>query len=196
MPTSETLASRGAALLHAQCWLWGQDLRSPRGDLLRAVGLERHAIEGARSHRTYYVEQLPAQFAVAWSGGLLFGDGSGTLFFPRLRFSPARLGDIRSPGDLGNLNARLGAPPALADTPGLEAATHAAIEWLATYEQRAAILAGVEWRARCAEVWADTEARAHELAAGMGVEYPPLPPLPSTGLEGAWRDLAGALVAG
>ena len=183
------MTNRAAELLHAQCWLWGQDLRSPVGDLLAACGLESRAIAGARSHRRYYVESLTAgRFAAAWSGGLFFGDGGGALFFPRLRFTPAAITHIQSADDLGNLNACLGAPPADADA-RVETLTRAAIDWLAGYETRVVHLAGAEWRARCAEVWAETEAQAVQLAASLGVEYAPLPPLPAAGLGEPWHDL-------
>ena len=202
------LSQSGARLLHAQCWLWGQDLHSPAGDLLRAVGPERGERESAPAHRTYYVDRLEGgRFAVAWSGGLLFGDPSLTgnsgdaLLFPRLRFAPIALDDVRAPPDVRDLDARLRvggatAPPATGDTsgldvPGLDARIRAAIAWLASYEDRAVAIAGADWRARCAAVWAETEVQARTLAAAEGVEYTPLPPLPRAGLAGAWRDLAG-----
>ena len=186
----------GARLLHAQCWLWGQDLHSPAGDLLRASGLERREREGAPAHRTYYVDRLEGgRFAVAWSGGLLFGGPAGALLFPRLRFAPILLEDVRAPEHARDLDTRLGAgggaaSPAAHDTPGLDARVHAAIAWLASYEERAVALAGPAWRARCAAVWADTEAQARALAAAEGVGYTPLPAIPPEGLAEAWRDLA------
>jgi hypothetical protein len=188
------VVSSGAELLHAQCWLWGQDLNSPHGDLLRASGLERSSFEGARSHRSYYRARLADdRFVLAWGGGLLFGDGSGSLFFPRLRFDPTRLDEVRSLDGVPDLNVVHNRPdhvPAR-DDPLIPAA----LGWLAAYERDIPRHAGTAWRIECARRWSEIEEGARVVAASVGVAYEPLPSLPPDGLAEPWRALSAQLSA-
>ncbi|MEZ4503494.1 MAG: hypothetical protein R3C39_12780 [Dehalococcoidia bacterium] len=190
----EAVVSRGVALLHAQCWLWGQDLKSPQGDLLTACGLARSVFDGARSHRSYYGGRLSdARFVVAWGGGLVFGDATGALFFPRLRFAPTRLDNVRSLEAVPDLNAVHEAAPLA--PPRDNRLVLAALEWLAVYEDEVTRIAGPRWRAECARRWAEIEEGARTAAASVSVAYEKLPPIPPDGLAESWRELAASIPA-
>jgi len=182
-----TVIARGAELLHAQCWLWGQDLRGPHGNLLETCGLEGAVFAGARSHRRYYGAHLQGgRFVVAWGGGLLFGDAAGALFFPRLLFAPVRLDDVRSLAAVPDLNSvhAAGAPVPLGDE-----LVDAALRWLAAYEDDVLRHAGPSWRSECARRWSEIEEGAQAVAASVGVAYDRLAPLPASGLAASWREL-------
>jgi len=151
--------------------------------------LERATFEGARSHRSYYGGRLPdTRFVVAWGGGLVFGDASGALFFPRLRFAPTRLDDFEARQDVPDLNAIHEA--AMLVPPRDEHLVLAALEWLAGYEDEVASIAGPVWRVECARRWAEIEEGARVAAASVDVQYEPLLPIPQHGLAESWRALA------
>lgn len=180
------LVERGAVLLHAQCWLWGQDLKSPHGDLLARFGMERATFESAVDHRRFYRAVLTGgRFVVAWGGGLMFGDADGALFFPRMTFFPRRLDEVRALDSVPDLHYVRDVEPRPLDS-GRLALVKAALTWLAEYEEDVFHRAGASWRAECSEVWSWTESEAESLAASVGVEYQPLEPLPREGLGAAW----------
>lgn len=189
-------AARGALLLHQQCWLWGQDLRSPAGNLLVAAGLHRldPPEAGRGGHRTRYGATLEGGcYVVAWSGGFAFGSEDGLLCFPRLLFQPRLLPDVQ----------RLSAVPHFAAPPLPEgdapsghtalALVVPALEWLATYEAVAVRIAGEAYRGACASEWGRIEREAERLAAAEGVTYDPLPGIPLHGLARDWWALAQML---
>ncbi len=187
------LAETAAALLHAQCWLWGQDLRSPAGDLLRASGMQYGTFDRARSHRSYYGAELErSRFVVAWSGGLVFGDAGRALFFPRLRFSPSAIRAC-SLDEVPDLNRAGALEPDALSRHDLEL-VGAALEWLACYEEGVQQLAGTGWRRECARRWEEIEEGARAVAASVDATYERLAPLPDDGLRLAWRRLARAFM--
>ena len=191
-PLDSALLEEGARLLHAQCWLWGQDIRSPSGDLLATSGLVHGRFEGARSHRSHYWARTEGgRFVVPWSGGLLFGDTGGSLFLPRLRFAPVPVG-ARSIEDVPDLNS-VGITDAAALTQHDLDLLSCAVDWLAAYEDGIERLAGWGWRRECARRWAEIEEGARDAAASVRVRYEPLAPLPDNGLAEAWRGLRDSL---
>lgn len=187
---------RGALLLHQQCWLWGQDLRSPAGNLLVAAGLHRldPPEAGRGGHRTRYGAVLPGgRYVVLWSGGFAFGGDDGLLCFPRLAFQPRLLPRVTHLAQVPHFaappvpqaDAPIGHPAFVLVTP--------ALDWLADYEAFALAIAGEAYRRACAAEWARVEAEAQRLAAAEGVSYEPLPALPPSGLEDGWRALCEAV---
>ncbi|MEX2374948.1 MAG: hypothetical protein WD942_05085 [Dehalococcoidia bacterium] len=183
-----------AALLDAQCWLWGQDLRSPNGNLLVQFGLTRGVFPGEGDHRTYYqgVTAIGCT-VVAWSGGVLLGDSEASLFLPRSRFTPLMLPGLwadDAPPDLrGVMNrSHLSAP---ADHPHVISA----LRWLVRYERFVLDHGATGWRAECARRWEQVENDAHRVAAEVGIEYERLAPLPTDGLARAWERLAAGATA-
>lgn len=181
-----------AGLLDAQCWLWGQDLKSPAGNLLAAWGSVRHVQPGDGGHRTYYRGALGHErTALAWSGGLVVTDPTRSLYLSRVRFLAIPLPGI-GPTD---------PPPILRAVPldaGVPVDEHrpdplfrVATEWLVAYELFVRDHAGPGWRAACAERWDEVELEAQRLAAGVGVRYEPLAPIPREGLSELWRAASG-----
>lgn len=183
-------------LLDAQCWLWGQDLKSPVGNLLVAWGSVRDVQPGDGGHRTYYRGALGHErTAVAWSGGLVVTDPIRSLYLSRVRFLAIPLPGL-DPTD----------PPPILRTVPLEAGVpvgqcrtdplfRVATEWLVAYESFVHDYAGPRWRAACAERWDEVELEAHRLAAEVGVRYEPLPPIPREGLSALWRAASELLTA-
>lgn len=210
------LVAEGARLLHQQCWLWGQDLRSPGGNLLAAFGGRRIVLgseraneagnepdnepggPGAGAHHVAYGFRLPAGVLVAWSGGVACGDSAGAVLLPRLRFAPIALdgGALDGGMDLDaapGLNPLLRLPPAAA-TPEVLARLAAACAWIAGYETWVAARRP-GWRDRCIEAWDHIEREAARLARGEGVAYERVAAVPASALGAAWRGLATAIEA-
>lgn len=196
VPMPAEVIERGALLLHQQCWLWGQDLRSPAGNLLMAAGLHRldPSEAGRGGHRTRYGAALEGgRYVVVWSGGFAFGGPDGLLCFPRLLFQPRVLPEVPRLADVPHFPA----PPVPQDDapyghPALVLVAPA-LDWLARYEALAAGTAGEVYRRACVAEWARIEREAQRLAAAEGVTYEPLPGIPVDGLEAEWRALAARL---
>lgn len=131
--------------MDAQCWLWGQDLRSPTGNLLAQFGLTRSVYPGDGEHRTHYRGLTTAgHIVVAWSGGMLLGDSDSSLFFPRSRFTPLLLpglGDTATPDLRGVLQRPY--PQAPDGHPHVGTA----LRWLASYESFVLRRGQPGWRA-------------------------------------------------
>lgn len=192
------LVEDGASWLHQQCGLWGQDLRSPQGNLLVAHGLRRLGPREAPSggHRTRYgMTTAEEHHVVVWSGGYCLGDDSGVLCLPRLRFQPVVLQPgVAAPEDVP---AILAPPRASSAAPAGHPALRLlapALDWLAGYEAYVAQVAPGH-REACAVEWDRVEREATRLAAGEGIEYRPLPGIPADGLESSWRALAARVRA-
>lgn len=132
---------------------------------------------------------------VVWSGGYAFGDGSGVLCFPRLRFQPVVLEPgVAAPEDVPVILAPPEASvPAPADHLALRLLAPA-LDWLAGYEANVA-QAAPGHRVACAVEWDRVEREAARLATGEGIEYHPLPPISPDGLESSWRSLAARMRA-
>ncbi len=193
-PMPLEVVAHGALLLHQQCWLWGQDLRSPAGNLLMAAGLHRldPPEAGRGGHRTRYGGALEGdRYVVVWSGGFAFGGLEGLLCFPRLLFQPRVLPEVRRLADIPHFPAP---PVPQDDAPEGHSAlmlVEPALDWLARYEALVAVTAGEAHRSACAAEWAHIEQEALRLATAEGVTYAPLPGPPIEGLEADWRALAG-----
>lgn len=87
------LVKKGSRLLHAQCWFWGQDIRSPAGNLLLQYGFERFRPPDEAEGSSAYLLELVSAHApsriVLWGFGLFYGiNGAGGIFLDRFRFRP------------------------------------------------------------------------------------------------------------
>lgn len=90
---SAKLIKKGSRLLHTQCWFWGQDIRSPAGNLLVQYGFERfRPPEGVEGSSAYLLALVPARETsclILWGFGLFYGtEGAGGIFLDRFRFLP------------------------------------------------------------------------------------------------------------
>ena len=93
---SNTIARRGKALLHQQCWLWGQDIKRIEGNLLLVHGFERLRPPDNLSGSSQYTLSLPGNLNVRlWGFGIYFGAENG-IFLNRFEFIPreARMADL------------------------------------------------------------------------------------------------------
>jgi hypothetical protein len=180
-------------LMDAQCWLWGQDIRRPAGNLLLGYGLRRDRWDEG-GHATHYAGEVGDTSVVLWSGGMVLIAEGVTVEVPRHHLQPRLwpapaadddLVDPRRTHHLGDAPV-VDAPPLALDDP------HAlrVFLWLAEYEAWVAREAP-GWRSECATRWLEAEEQARELAASVGVDYDPLPALPPEGLAGYWSALAG-----
>lgn len=172
--------------MDAQCWLWGQDIRYPDGNLLLAYGLERCQWENG-GHATYYRGGDGTLTAVLWSGGMLLSDAKSTVQISRHGLDPRLSVGQGGPADPRAAGQGTEAVPLALDDPRAARA----FRWMCDYE------AWVEreangWRAGCALRWDDAEREAQRLAAEVDVEYEPLPPIPPAGLASRWAILARA----
>ena len=93
---SNAIARRGKALLHQQCWLWGQDIKCVEGNLLLVHGFERLRPPNGLSGSSQYTLSLQGNQSVRlWGFGIYFGAESG-IFLNRFEFIPreARMADL------------------------------------------------------------------------------------------------------
>jgi hypothetical protein len=93
---SNAIRKRGSALLHQQCWLWGQDIKRTEGNLLLAHGFERIRPPDGVAGSSQYTLAVAGDFSVRlWGFGIYFGAGTG-IFLNRFEFIPreARRSDL------------------------------------------------------------------------------------------------------
>jgi hypothetical protein len=177
-------------LMDAQCWLWGQDIRHPDGNLLVVYGLQRRRWEKPGDHATYYRGEFRQSTVILWSGGMLYADPSGSVALPRGGMEPKLLPVTHVDDDhLDPRGLAFGATSTALPLTDPRAAN--VFRWLRDYEawvQREAN----DWRAGCALRWDEAEREAQRLAAEVDVEYEPLPPIPPEGLASWWDMLAQA----
>ena len=83
-----TMLKRGRALLHQQCWLWGQDIKREAGNLLLAYGFERVRPPDGISGSSQYTLELPGgRHLRLWGFGFYFGWATG-IYINRYEFIP------------------------------------------------------------------------------------------------------------
>jgi hypothetical protein len=148
------LRRRGEALMHQQCWLWGQDIRYPGGNLLLALGFER-ARPGADGGSTRYrLDDPDGLTVVLWGFGIAYRPpGTLGVFLHRYGFAPLALPDT---ADL-NVHTAAGVPTVEPASPGDRARirTRAAdlARWIAGYEREILRRAGPAHRESAIARW-------------------------------------------
>jgi hypothetical protein len=161
----------GAALMHRQCWLWGQDVKRPRANVLMDFGFTRHRAPEAERKQgcTGYQLRLPkGRVIVLWGFGLFYGDRAlGGMYLKRYGFPPRLLDEARlqlpiwKPDQLPKLrNART--PEEWQRTLKLLVA---AMKWIGKYEQWVIESRGLIYRRRCLMEWKDDGYQAGHLTA-------------------------------
>lgn len=87
----------GEAMVHQQCWNWGQDVQRRQGNLLLEYGFTRHRIPDKLAETTQgctaYRIGLPKRASlILWAFGVFYGEPQcGGMFLARYRFLPKRL---------------------------------------------------------------------------------------------------------
>jgi len=137
---SNAIARRGKALLHQQCWLWGQDIKRLEGNLLLVHGFERLRPPDGVSGSSQYTLALPGNQSIRlWGFGIYFGAESG-VFLNRFEFIPreARMADLWQAREMTGL------PRAKSLT-----VLSQILRWIGDYEAWVLSTLGVEYRKSC-----------------------------------------------
>lgn len=141
---SSTIARRGKALLHQQCWLWGQDIKRIEGNLLLVHGFERLRPPDGLSGSSQYTLSLPGNLNVRlWGFGIYFGAESG-IFLNRFEFIPreARMADLWQAREMTGL------PRAKSFSLLVQI-----LRWIGDYEAWVLRTLGAEYRKSCLCGW-------------------------------------------
>jgi len=173
------LVKRGGKLLHQQCWCWGQDIRSPLGNLLMTHGFERRRPPSTDDGQaTCYVLQTSTQATVRlWGFGLAYAPRRGAAIFAgRYRFAPTPLPRRSSMHNVWNGAGVPDAIPTAAIAPPAWWTMVAAMRWIAGYERWILAAAGEGWRVATTKGWRDAA-------------------VPGEALGPAWDELAEAIEA-
>jgi hypothetical protein len=166
---------RGEALMHQQCWCWGQDIRRDQGNLLLAFGFSRVRSADPRPGSSRYTVTLaPGRRIAVWGWGLLVADiDLGAALIGRYAFGPRysrnwRVGrQAHTPADVSSLAVPWGPD----EWRRAGALLGIALSWTASYERWVTATAGAEYRDRVLTAWGHGRDRAATL-------------------PGAWRRLA------
>lgn len=153
------IRQQGAALMHQQCWLWGQDVKRPRANVLLDYGFTRHRAPEEERNRgcTGYELLLPGERAIVlWGFGLFLGDRDlGGMYVKRYGFSPKLLKESRLQLPIwqsGQLPKIL-----TARTPNewrqLMTLLVAALRWVSEYEAWVIESRGPAYRRHCLREW-------------------------------------------
>lgn len=161
------LRRRGEALLHQQCWCWGQDIRRPEGNLLLMRGFARtRQPDGAPGGTRYCLSLAPGRRITLWGWGLMASDlACGTLLIGRYAFVPRFSPDWRAarhahaPGDVQGLTV----PWTRDHWRAASALLTQALEWTAAYEAWVAEVAGAPYRDGVLTAWGHGRDRAATL---------------------------------
>ena len=136
---------RGCALLHQQCWLWGQDIKRAEGNLLLLHGFDRLRPPEGMSGSSQYSLRLGSGLQIRlWGFGLFFGGEEG-IFLNRFDFTPreAQIGQcwqgIDAMTDLPRASLRSSLPEAL--------------RWIGAYEAWVLRSCGTGYRRACLASW-------------------------------------------
>ena len=160
------LARRGRTLLHQQCWLWGQDIRRPEGNLLLLYGFERlHPPAGCSGSSQYNLTCASGATLSLWGFSFFYGSSDG-IFVNRFDFVPRAAEPTKRWRHVDEPNTLPRAP--------LDAHLPAALRWIAGYERWVLEGFGLSYRRRCLATW-------------------PSPALLSEALPNEWDNLANDL---
>jgi hypothetical protein len=140
------ILTRGRVLLHQQCWLWGQDIRNPKGNLLLRFGFERLPPPTDMDASTQYTLQLDKTLVVRlWGFGFAYGTAAQQIYVNRYDFRPRLLECDADRWDPPQ-DTRL---PLAPDSILLQAAAR----WISSYEQRVSREEGKQYRSTLLTKW-------------------------------------------
>jgi CxxC-x17-CxxC domain-containing protein len=147
--TPRAILQIGVQLLNQQCWLWGQDVRHPDGDLLQRYGFSKHrrpaTMVGSHGYR---LDRPDGVAVVLWGFGMFYGPPERGIFLARHGFTPLVVAPLPHPPP--TLPGELQCEPCTAtDQPLLTAL----VGWVVAYERWVLQTCGMEYRRRCVELW-------------------------------------------
>ncbi|MBL8170960.1 MAG: hypothetical protein JNJ50_22575 [Acidobacteria bacterium] len=158
----QSIRQAGAALMHQQCWLWGQDVKRPQENVLLDYGFTRHRAPETECNRgcTGYELLLPdGRAIVLWGFGLFLGDRDlGGMYVKRYGFSPKWLKESRL--SLPIWQSEQLPKMRNARTPNerrrLLTLLVTALQWISQYEAWVIESRGLAYRRRCLAEWNTT----------------------------------------
>ena len=147
----------GQAMMHQQCWCWGQDIRRSEGNLLLHQGFSRARPPENHKGSACYEKRLDQQRQVAlWGFGMCLGYADhGSVFLSRFAFAPRfcarreigravwkpdQLDDFRAPRTLDECRASL-------------ILLGHALRWLGDYERKVLDEQGQDYRCDTLKQW-------------------------------------------
>lgn len=137
------LQRRGGTLLNQQCWVWGQDVRRPEGNLLVEHGFHRVPLPAGLEGCSQYSLPLEGGGEVRlWGFGIFYRAAPGTgLYLNRFSFAPLQ---VVLDSDIWKADAFAGLP-ASQDF----AAVAAAVRWIEQFEREIQLQMGAAYRSFC-----------------------------------------------
>ena len=150
-------------LLHQQCWLWGQDIKRPEGNLLLEYGFRRIRPPASIQGSTRYQIRLSARATLSlWGFGLYYARcGRGGVYLnrydatPRYGHAAGFLPHVWTPADL----------PVTGHDPHIPYLARKAFHWIATYERWILRHYGIAYRRACLRPWHEPALLPHSLPA-------------------------------
>jgi hypothetical protein len=151
----------GEAMIHQQCWNWGQDIRRRQGNLLLEYGFARYRIpdelaETAQGCTAYRISLPKRASLTLWAFGVFCGDPQyGGMFLARYRFLPKRL-------DVVDLSLPIWSMDQLPQhyTPRSDEEWRTtitllarALRWIGEYERWVIEICGLRYRRECLKRW-------------------------------------------
>jgi hypothetical protein len=138
-------------LLHQQCWLWGQDIKRPEGNLLLKYGFERIRPPAGIQGSTRYQIRLSDRATLSlWGFGLYYTRyGYGGVYLNRYDATPRYchaadfLPHVWTPADL----------PVTGHDPQIPYLASKAFHWIANYERWVLHHYGLSYRRACLSTW-------------------------------------------
>jgi hypothetical protein len=174
---SQTLRTVGTGLLNQQIWCWGQDIRSPTGNLLLSYGFTRTRPPGAEPGSSHYCLRLSERANISlWGFGMFYGHAEfGGLFLQRYAFTLAWTPQAALPAHVWTPEQL----PSVAAPRTVVARLHAyrllfaAVRWIVQYEKWIRDTVGLDYRHQCIARFSASTVPADEMI-------------------GAWRGIAQA----
>jgi len=166
-----SIRGAGAALMHQQCWLWGQDVKRPSSNALLDYGFTRHRApeeEVARGCTGYQLRLPRGRVVVLWGFGMFYGDRAlGGMYLKRYGFWPKLLDEPR-------LRLPIWKSEQLPKTRNARTPEEwrrkiklliAAMKWIGGYEEWVIESRGMNYRRRCLIEWKQEACQAKQMAA-------------------------------
>ncbi len=157
LPLSPRLRLRGAEMLHLQCWLWGCDIRRPRGNLLLEYGFSRQRPPvGATGSSAYMKTTDGGVVIVLWGFGAFCGSPTnGGVYLNRYEFNPEyipRMDTQRLPWLPDQMRGTV-IPYETEVQQRMQRQFFTLLEWIAQYESWVRHSCGIEYRQQCVLDW-------------------------------------------
>jgi hypothetical protein len=160
------LQRRGCVLLNQQCWLWGQDVRRAKGNLLLAHGFERlRADDGSSASSQYTLSRGLGRCVRLWGFGLFYGDAAEGVYLNRFEFLPRT---VALDSDRWHGASELQGLDVAGDTLLLQGA----VRWVAEYERWVLGQYGLAYRQACLLGWKKRPVLCEALPAAWEEQVP------------------------